>query len=893
MTDPTNLSSSHSPSGEPQFDFLEYLLQRNANAGGLTEIRIIGPHREVWTGRFHEGDAGLVGALLRPAPNEAKSAWPRSGEAQVYAVLNPVPDDGKGARGRFVRTKNAASDKDIVSPSLVLVDCDPVRAAGESANEEEKQAAYALARKISRHFDEQGITHMTGDSGNGYHLLLPVEPHGGDYAETTRRLLKGLAARFDTSGAKVDQCTYNPSRCAKLYGTWAVKGKHSDLRPHRLSSIVLPDFPCDANAWADIEALCDELGGSVHREHLPAVPGVRAPMSADPTWAQWRRDTLARLRLEDVYGEVLVGGASGLGWLRARDPWSPSGDRTPSAGVADGMGEAERGAFHSFRSGETLSVFDYLVRTGRAADFAAACRLVSDFTSVPGPRSSRANTANASPAPAAHSGKPVGSRPTVRFDSRAEDIDGVHRRIADCLAASGTVYRRGNHLVAVSGDCVPVVLTHDNIAGRFAAHAEFAGVGRGKDGDTIRYTPLPQNIGSSWIENPKQRERFPELVSWLTAPQFSKTWEWNGTPGYHASSGTYFSGPPVPVRSPDTTIIDELLAEFPWRSEADRVNYIGSMLTVVTLLHWAHGHPFVFIDGNQPGLGKSKLGRMLGVLADGEETRPVTFTPREDEFEKRLATMLAIGRHVMLIDNVRVDGGQISSASLEVATVSARPSFRRLGTNDVIERSINDVIFCLTVNSGQLNRDLGRRMLPVQLHFDGDPRQRTFRRPDPVVELQSRRVEVLGVLAGMVQAWLDAGRPLRDPAPRHSTNDAWAATIDGVLLLAGYDGFLANFDTVRAATDARFGQVLTVAEELWQDGPAHAAEWVARIDAAGIPGLWTADATPRARETRLAGLLRSYTDHLFVVCAGTFRLTITENHGKAVYAFERIPPAHT
>jgi hypothetical protein len=101
----------------------------------------------------------------------------------------------------------------------------------------------------------------------------------------------------------------------------------------------------------------------------------------------WRRRALERLPLESVYGDVLTGKPQGLGWLEARDPWSPTGDQKPSAGVADGQGAAERGTFKSFRDADDrgLSVFDYLVKRGLAADFRAARQNVAELSGVPLP----------------------------------------------------------------------------------------------------------------------------------------------------------------------------------------------------------------------------------------------------------------------------------------------------------------------------------------------------------------------------------------------------------------------------------------------------------------------------------------------------------------------------
>ncbi len=101
---------------------------------------------------------------------------------------------------------------------------------------------------------------------------------------------------------------------------------------------------------------------------------------------EWRRKALQSLPLDSVYGDILTRKQQGPGWLEARDPWSPTGDRNPSAGVADGTGEAERGAFKSFRDGDRpISVFDYLVKSGKATDFRDARAIMARLSGVPRP----------------------------------------------------------------------------------------------------------------------------------------------------------------------------------------------------------------------------------------------------------------------------------------------------------------------------------------------------------------------------------------------------------------------------------------------------------------------------------------------------------------------------
>ena len=55
-------------------------------------------------------------------------------------------------------------------------------------------------------------------------------------------------------------------------------------------------------------------------------------------------------------------------------------------------------------------------------------------------------------------------------------------------------------------------------------------------------------------------------------------------------------------------------------------------------------------------------------------------------------------------------------------------------------------------------------------------------------------------LWGMIDRWLQAGKPL-DNGVRHPMGP-WAATIGGILMVNGFEDFLANYLTTRAVTDA-------------------------------------------------------------------------------------------
>jgi len=120
--------------------------------------------------------------------------------------------------------------------------------------------------------------------------------------------------------------------------------------------------------------------------------------SAPSSWKAWRDKALVALPLESIYGPWLTGVKSSESWLECRDPGSPSGDRNPSAGVADGTGDAPRGTFHSFRDQSNLSVFDFLMKHGQAASFSEAVRKIAGFSGVPLPDDERKPNGHGPPA---------------------------------------------------------------------------------------------------------------------------------------------------------------------------------------------------------------------------------------------------------------------------------------------------------------------------------------------------------------------------------------------------------------------------------------------------------------------------------------------------------------
>lgn len=160
----------------------------------------------------------------------------------VYITANPAnPALLARAENKIKRSlKETTSDKDILRRRWLLVDFDPRRPAGVSSTDQEKEAALRRAREVWSYLREQGWTQpVVGDSGNGVHLLYPIDlPNDAESLELVSGVLDALSFKFSDERVSVDTTTANAARIWKLYGTRARKGDSTKDRPHRVSRLL-------------------------------------------------------------------------------------------------------------------------------------------------------------------------------------------------------------------------------------------------------------------------------------------------------------------------------------------------------------------------------------------------------------------------------------------------------------------------------------------------------------------------------------------------------------------------------------------------------------------------------------------------------------------------------
>lgn len=175
----------------------------------------------------------------------------------IYTTFNePVESLGNSIKN--------FKDADIGTRKFILIDLDPKRPSGVSSTNEEKEAANQLKNDVITYLKEQKFVNMIeADSGNGYHILIPLnEVVTKENTERIKLFLKLLSNKFNNEFVDLDTTVSNASRLTKLYGTKAVKGKNTLERPHRLSKLLTTSWSKEFNSFDLVTNVIKDLSMS-------------------------------------------------------------------------------------------------------------------------------------------------------------------------------------------------------------------------------------------------------------------------------------------------------------------------------------------------------------------------------------------------------------------------------------------------------------------------------------------------------------------------------------------------------------------------------------------------------------------------------------------------------
>ena len=172
----------------------------------------------------------------------------------VYTTFNHVKNDSIS-----VKENRALKDSDIDDYRFLLIDVDSNHPKSGSATEEELQEAKKVADAVMKYLADGGMTQpIFSCSGNGYHMLYPIEPTPTEKAMSViKSVLTHLKKQFSNEFASVDTVVSNPARIIKIPGTVSNKGESTVDRPHRVSRIISAPNEVKLTPFAIVETIND------------------------------------------------------------------------------------------------------------------------------------------------------------------------------------------------------------------------------------------------------------------------------------------------------------------------------------------------------------------------------------------------------------------------------------------------------------------------------------------------------------------------------------------------------------------------------------------------------------------------------------------------------------
>ena len=587
----------------------------------------------------------------------------------------------------------------------------------------------------------------------------------------------------------------------------------------------LEPFTPDGFKAAKLED-ADRILGALREQPkvAPAPPEHPTTTIIEGAWADWRRRAVTALPLEAVYGSWLTGNAAGTGWLECRDPGSASGDQNPSAGVADGSGDAERGAFHSFISGETMSVFDFLVQHGSAADFRDARGHVAALSGIPEPTAPEESKQD--PPRVSQARKP-------RIVIRTAECEVVDEAI-DALARIPGVYNRGQLLVHVvrdasklagiihpGGSARIVPLGPAGVRDRLTAAAEWISL-REREGEVEEVPAHPPAWASPAVEARKSWPRMRYLEGIVEQPVLRHDGSVLEQTGYDETTGllyvpnaTYPAIPRQPSKDDAVAAANEILdvvCDFPFKTDAHRAAWLAGVLTPLARYAFRGPAPLFLMDANVRSAGKTLLADVTGEILCGRAMPRTPQATDETEEIKRITAIVLEGDRVVLIDNLT---RPLGSGALDTVLTGTVWSDRILGKSEKVCLPLLTVWYA-SGNNITFKGDTARRCLHIRLDSDHErPEYRDgFKHPKLLEWTHEHRVQLVVAALTILRAYTWAGRPDVGLKPWGSFED-WSALVRNAIVWTG----LADPGATRAELDQVDGDSTALADLVagWQE----------------------------------------------------------------------------
>jgi hypothetical protein len=384
----------------------------------------------------------------------------------------------------------------------------------------------------------------------------------------------------------------------------------------------------------------------------------------------------------------------------------------------------------------------------------------------------------------------------------------------------------------------------------------------------------------------------PVLAGIVTAPVFGSDGTLITEPGYHPATRLLYEPtqnvtlPPVPdsptpqqVAAARSLLLDDLLGEFPFVSEAERAHALALLLLPFVRPMISGPTPLHMVEKPAPGTGATLMVDAISIVATGASASVMVEGRDEDEWRKRLTAKLREIPSILLIDNLR---RQLDASAVAAALTAPYWEDRVLGKSEMVRFPIR-CVWIATGNNPQFSNEIARRMVRIRLdpHEDQPWLREGFRHPNLLAWVWQNRAHLVAACLTLGSAWIAAGMPQHQKTI--GSFEGWARVMGGILEVAGVPGFLGNLREMYERADAE-GVVWRGFVGLWRDRfgtqQVGAADLYDLALQASIP---LARGDEHAKRTSLGQALRRMRDRIYTT--GGRRLRV--HHAGSAHGVQR------
>ncbi len=388
---------------------------------------------------------------------------------------------------------------------------------------------------------------------------------------------------------------------------------------------------------------------------------------------------------------------------------------------------------------------------------------------------------------------------------------------------AGTFYRRaevvglindGKFSPIESDDAIPLIAKHTDfrrytVAGKSvkAVTDPDGSVRAPKEGEEGEEIAKPEEV-SRWqavsssysriiIASAKRHPAVRDLRRIVSYPVYDSAWNvcahgWN-------DSGTYYTGQPInPDPRPSVDGLRDVVADFPFRSEADFQNWLLGLLAPIIRPAIEGNVPWFFVEAPLERTGKTLLASTVtGRIVTGTAIPVNGLDAKDEELEKKITAYILGGQTLILFDNVR---HFVASPCLAKLLTAPTYAGRILGASKTFSLP-NETVLYGTGNNLHSTGEVAKRIVPIVLQPEtGRPDLRaSFRHENLPAYVSLVRPRLLSALVGMVEAWKRAGRPAS--RKRLGGFEEFLAAAGGILDVAGMTQYLDNRDEWLGSAD--------------------------------------------------------------------------------------------